>query len=164
MKKVMLLVLTVMLVSSFLIAAGPPLKNVDLEVVNKAGEPVSIELIGTGYDFEENAYLWYGGSYWWLPYQDPPKDALGQYLPVTAYGTYTVPIDRYFINVYYKQEIDGDVAVCLANWTLDGKKVAYFDMDRNRKLTIFGCDSIPNVLPGHKNDAVKWARWLFVVK
>lgn len=162
MKKVMLLVLIVMLVSAFLVAAGPGLRIVRLEVVNKSGEPVSIELTGTGYDFKEKAYLWYGGSYWWLPHQDPPKDALGQYLPVTAYGMYTIPKDRYFITIYYKQEIDGDVALCLANWTLDGKKVAYFDMDRNRKLTIGKCNVIPKVLPGPKNDAVKWARWLYI--
>jgi hypothetical protein len=164
MKKVMLLVLTVMLVSAFLVAAGPGLRIVRLEVVNKSGEPVSIELIGTGYDFKEQAYLWYGGVYWWLAHQDPPKDVLGRYLPVTAYKMYTVPTDRYFINIYYKQEIDGDVEVCLANWTLDGKKAAYLDLDRNRKLTIGPCDAIPKVLPGRKNDAVKWARWLFVVK
>jgi hypothetical protein len=155
------------LVALVLSAAVKPPRLVRLEVVNKSGEPVYIDLTGTGYDFKEQAYLWYGGSYWWLPYQDPPQDALGNYLDVTAYGRYTVPIDRYIINIHYHQELYGEVlSNCLANWVPDDYEdgVAYFDLDRNRKITIGKCDVIPKVLPGPKNDVFKWARWLLVVK
>jgi len=47
MKKVMLLVLTVMLVSTFLIASGPALRIVKLTVINKSGNDVMIKLEGS---------------------------------------------------------------------------------------------------------------------
>jgi len=172
MKKVMLLVLTVMLVSAFLMAGTvkpPPVLR--LEVVNKAGEPIKLEMTGTGYDFKKEAHIWAGGAYHWLPYQDPPiNPSTKEYMNVPAYGAYDLPRDRYIIRVVYQQEIDGEpgdaIVRCLMNWVPDGYEdnVAYFDMDRNRKLTVGKCNLVPRVLPGRKSDAVKWARWLFVVK
>ena len=144
-----------------------PPRLVRLEVVNKSGEPVYVTLTGTGYDFEKKVYLWHGGSYWFLPYQDPPMDVLGNYMNVPAYGMYTVPKDRYIITINYEQEMVGDVrSNCLANWVPDDYEdgVAYFDMDRNRKITIGKCNVVPKYLVGPKNDAIKWARWLLVVK
>ena len=47
MKKVMLLVLTVMLVSAFLMASGPSLRLVRLVVINKSGNDVMIKLEGS---------------------------------------------------------------------------------------------------------------------
>ena len=157
----------ILLAVLFLIAAVKPPRLVRLEVVNKSGEPVYIELTGTGYDFKEKAHIWKGGSYFWLPYQDPPVDALGDYLKVTAYGTYTVPKDRYIINMWYHQEFYGEVrSDCLANWVPDDYEdgVAYWNQDRNRTMVIFPCNKIPKVLPGPESDVFKWARWLLVVK
>jgi len=163
MKKLIILILLVVLLS---VAAVKPPRLVRLEIVNKSGEPVYIELTGTGYDFKEMAYLWHGGSYWYLPYQDPPMDALGDYLDVTAYGTYTVPRDRYIIAISYAREKADWNVNCLANWVPDDYEdgVAYFNLDRNRKITIGKCNVIPKNLPGPKNDVFKWARWLLVVK
>ena len=164
-KKILILFVVVAMLLS--VAAVKPPRLVRLEVVNKSGEPVYVELTGTGYDFKDKAYLWHGGSYWWLGHQNPPVDALGNYLPVTAYGTYTIPKDRYIINIYYEQELYGEIlSNCIANYVPDDYEngVAYWDQDRNRELVIFGCDVIPKVLPGPKNDVFKWARWLLVVK
>lgn len=166
MKKVMLLVLVLMLAFSQMATVKPP-RIVRLEIVNKAGEPISIEMTGTGYDFKKNAYIWPGGAYWWLAHQDPPKNpATMEYMDVPAYKMYTLPKDRYIIVIHYQQEIEDNTVLCLMNWVPDGFEngSAYFDLDRNRKLTIGPCDVLPKVLPGRKNDAVKWARWLFVVK
>ena len=163
--KILILLIVVAMVLS--IAAVKPPRLVRLEVVNKSGEPVYVNLTGTGYDFKENAYLWYGGTYWFLPYQDPPQDAEGNYMDVTAYGQYTIPKDRYVITINYMQEMVGEIrSNCLANWVPDDYEdgVAYFDMDRNRKITIGKCNVIPKVLPGPKSDVIKWARWLLVVK
>lgn len=163
--KILILYALVALVLSA--AAVKPPRIVRLEVVNKSGEPVYIELTGTGYDFKEKAYLWHGGTYWWLPYQDPPQDARGNYLDVPAYGNYTVPKDRYIVSVWYHQEYYGNPrSDCLANWVPDDYEdgVAYFDLDRNRKITIGKCDVIPKVLVHPESDVFKWARWLLVVK
>jgi hypothetical protein len=163
--KILILLIVVAMILS--VAAVKPPRLVRLEVVNKSGEPVYIELTGTGYDFNEMAHIWAGGSYWWLAHQDPPVDALGDYLKVTAYGVYTVPKDRYIINMYYHQELYGEVlSNCLANYVPDGYEngVAYWDQDRNRKMVIGKCNVIPKNLPGPKNDVFKWARWLLVVK
>ena len=94
-------------------------------------------------------------------------DALGDYLDVPAYGRYTVPKDRYIVNIYYHQELYGEVlSNCLANYVPDDYEdgVAYWDQDRNRKMVIGKCDVIPKNLTGPKNDVFKWARWLLVVK
>lgn len=165
MKKI--IVVLVLMAMLFSIAAVKPPRLVRLEVVNKSGEPVYVNLTGTGYDFKENAHIWSGGKYWFLPYQDPPQDAEGDYMDVTAYGRYTIPKDRYVITINYMQEMVGETrSNCLTNWVPDGYEdgVAYFDMDRNRKLTIGKCNVIPKVLPGPENDVFKWARWLLVVK
>ena len=158
--------LMILLAVLFSIAAVKPPRLVRLEIVNKSGEPVYIELTGTGYDFGEQAFKWHGGSYWWLPYQDPPMDAVGEYLNVTAYGMYTVPSDLYQIKIWYQQEIDDTSFKCVTNWVplqyVDS--TAYFALDRNRKIVIPPCNQIPSVLPGPKNDQIKWARWLLVVK
>ena len=47
MKKVMLLVLTVMLISAFLMASGPSLRVVRLTIINKSGNEVMIKLEGS---------------------------------------------------------------------------------------------------------------------
>jgi len=47
MKKVMLLVLTVMLISAFLMASGPRLKIVTLTVINKSGNEILMKLEGS---------------------------------------------------------------------------------------------------------------------
>lgn len=162
-----LIVVLVLMAMLFSVAAVKPPRLVRLEVVNKSGEPVYIELTGTGYDFKEGAYLWHGGTYSWLAHQDPPMDALGNYLDVSAYSTYTLLKDRYIVNIYYHQELYGEVlSSCLANWVPDDYEdgVAMFDLDRNRKITIGKCNVIPKNLPGPKNDVFKWARWLLVVK
>ena len=162
-----LIVILVMMAMLFSIAAVKPPRLVRLEVVNKSGEPVYITLQGTGYDFEKKAHTWGSGSYHWLSHQDPPMDAEGNYLDVTAYGMYTIPKDRYIITLNYRQEMVGAIrSNCLTNWTPDDYEdgVAYWDQDRNRKMVIGKCDVIPKVLPGPKNDVFKWARWLLVVK
>jgi hypothetical protein len=167
MKRVMLLVLTVLLVSLLLTASTKPPRTVRLEIKNVAGEPIVLEMTGTGYDFKENSHIWPGGAYYWLSHQDPPiNPATKEYMNVPSFGRYTLPTDRYVIEVHYAQEIADNSITCLMNWVPDGFEngTAYFDLDRNRKLTIPACDQIPKVLPGHKNNAVKWARWLFIVK
>jgi len=165
--KMKILIMFVVIAMILSIAAVKPPRLVRLEVVNKSGEPVYVNLTGTGYDFKEKAYLWHGGSYWFLPYQNPPMDALGNWLDVTARGMYTIPKDRYVVVVNYEQEMIGEVrSTCLTNWVPDDYEdgVAYFDMDRNWKITIGKCNFIPKNLPGPKNDVFKWARWLLVVK
>jgi hypothetical protein len=47
MKKVMLLVLTVMLISAFLMASGPSLRIVRLTIINKSGNDVMMKLEGS---------------------------------------------------------------------------------------------------------------------
>ena len=47
MKKVMLLVLTVMLISAFLMASGPSLRIVRLTIINKSGNEVMMKLEGS---------------------------------------------------------------------------------------------------------------------
>ena len=165
-----ILILFVMVAILFSIAAVKPPRLVRLEVVNKSGEPVIVYLQGVGYDFDEGEFVWHGGSYWRLPYQDPPMNAEGDFMnvPVTTY--YTIPKDLYEISVGYEQEMnwaDGQPAtVCMSNWVpvdyVDD--AAYFSMNRNRRLVIPACDVIPKVLPGPKNDVFKWTRWLLVVK
>ena len=167
MKKVIVLtVLMAMIGALLLTAAVKPPRLVRLEIVNKSGEPVYVELIGTGYDFKEKAHIW-SGNYYWLAHQDPPLDVKGKFLDAAGYGTYTILRDRYIINMWYHQEFYGDVrSNCLANWVPDDYEdgVAYWNQDRNRKMVIGKCNVIPKVLPGPKNDVFKWARWLLVVK
>ena len=169
MKKILSLVILLAVLFTTVAAVKPP-RLVRLEVVNKSGEPVYVELTGTGYDFGEKEFKWYGGTYWWLPYQDPPMDAVGDYLNVTAYGMYTVPKDLYQIKVWYEQEMNGTegdpVVICETNWVPVEYigSTAYFPMDRNRKIVVPPCNQIPSVLPGPKNNVFKWARWLLVVK
>ena len=165
-----LIVVLVLMAMLFSVAAVKPPRLVRLEVVNKSGEPVIVYLQGVGYDFEEGEFKWHGGTYWRLPYQDPPMNVEGEYMnvPVTSY--YTIPKDLYEISIGYQQEMDWakgqSAVVCKSNWVpveyID--KVAYFAMDRNRKITIPPCDSVASVLVGPKNDVFKWARWLLVVK
>ena len=165
MKKIISLMILLAVLFTTVAAVKPP-RLVRLEVVNKSGEPVYIELTGTGYDFGTETFKWHGGTYWWLPYQNPPMDAVGDYLNVTAYGTYTVPKDLYQIKVWYQQEMDNTFMKCETNWVPVQyvNSTAYFAMDRYRKLVVPPCNQIPSVLPGPKNDVFKWARWLLVVK
>ncbi len=165
--KTKILILFVLVAMVLSIAAVKPPRLVRLEVVNKSGEPVYINLTGTGYDFAKKAHIWGGGAYWFLPYQDPPIDAEGNYMNVTAYGRYTLPKDRYVITINYMQEMVGENrSNCLANWVPDDYEdgVAYFNLDRNRKITIGKCDVIPKVLVYPESNVFKWARWLLVVK
>jgi len=164
------LILLIMVLAVLLTASVKPPRLVRLEVVNKAGEPVKIQLQGMGYDFDAEEFKWNVGSYQWLPYQDPPMNAEGDYFDVPVTTVYTIPKDLYEIDVYYQQELDGiegePVVKCLSNWVpLEYVgKAAYWVQDRNRRLVVPECDQVASVLVGPKNDAFKWARWLLVVK
>lgn len=165
MKKIILLV---MVLAVLLTASVKPPRLVRLEVVNKSGEPVGIDLQGVGYDFEAKEFKWHTGTHWWLPYQDPPMNADGDFMNIPTTRFYTIPQDLYQIDIRYHQEgygVNGEsVVVCKSNWVpvqyVD--KVAYFAMDRSRKLVIPPCDQVASVLVGPKNDVFKWARWILL--
>ena len=174
MKRVLQLVIVMALV---LIAVAPasaagledakPPRNTRLELVNKSGEPIYVELTGVGYNFDEDKFMWHGGSYWWLGHMEPPLDAVGDYINVPVAKNFDIPRDLYQIKIWYQQELDGvPVVVCKSNWVpvkyVD--KAAYFSMEFNRKLVVPACDEVAKVLVGPKNDVFKWARWLLVVK
>ena len=118
MKKVMLLVLTVMLISSFLMASGPSLKVVRLVVINKSGNEVMIKLEGSEL----------GNQFYYL---------------TVAAGTKTWPEVQVFtiLEDIYKRSTwygEGKYAQCVGT-SSSGQLVA----DRNIRLTFTPCFTVP---------------------
>jgi len=128
MKKVMLLVLTVMLISAFLMASGPSLKVVRLTVINKSGNEVMIKLEGSEI----------GKQFYYLTI--PAGD---KYSPSTR--TFTVLEDIYTRTTWYGE---GDVAQCVGI-----SSTGYLVMDRNNRLTFTPCYSKPERFLGMVYDA-----------
>ena len=118
MKKVMLLVLTVMLVSAFLMASGPSLRLVKLTVINKSGNEVMIKLEGSEL----------GKQFYYLTI--PAGD---KYFPSTS--TFTILEDVYKRTTWYGE---GDVAVCVGV-----SSTGMLIMDRNNRLTFTPCFAKP---------------------
>lgn len=118
MKKVMLLVLTVMLVSAFLMASGPSLRVVKLTVINKSGNEVMIKLEGSDI----------GKQFYYLTIPAGTKD-----WPTVE--VFTVLEDVYTRTTWYGE---GDVAACVG-MSSSGLLI----MDRNNRLTFTPCYTRP---------------------
>jgi hypothetical protein len=118
MKKVMLLVLTVMLVSAFLMASGPTLRVVRLTVINKSGNEVMIKLEGSDV----------GKQFYYLTIPAGNKDW-------PAVEVFTVLEDVYKRTTWYGE---GDVAVCVGI-----SSTGWLVMDRNQRLVFTPCYSVP---------------------
>jgi hypothetical protein len=118
MKKVMLLVLTVMLVSAFLMASGPTMDIKRLTVINKSGNDVMIKLEGS--DIGQQFYYLTipAGTKEWPTVQD-----------------YTVLEDIYKRTTWYGE---GDNAQCVG-WSSTG----WLNMGRNVRLVFTPCYTDP---------------------
>ncbi len=118
MKKVMLLVLTVMLVSAFLMASGPSLRVVTLTVINKSGNEVMIKLEGSEI----------GKQFYYLTILEGNKN-----WPTTE--VFTVLEDVYKRTTWYGE---GDVAQCVGL-----SSTGWLVMDRNQRLVFTPCNYVP---------------------
>ena len=118
MKKVMLLVLTVMLISAFLMASGPSLRIVRLTVINKSGNEVMIKLEGSDL----------GKQFYYLTIAAGTKT-----FPEVA--TFTVLEDIYKRTTWYGE---GQYAQCVG--TSSGGMLI---MDKNVRLTFTPCWVVP---------------------
>ncbi len=118
MKKVMLLVLTVMLVSAFLMASGPSLRVVTLTVINKSGNEVMIKLEGSEI----------GKQFYYLTIPAGNKN-----WPTTE--VFTVLEDVYKRTTWYGE---GDVAQCVGL-----SSTGWLVMDRNQRLVFTPCNYVP---------------------
>ncbi len=118
MKKVMLLVVTVMLISAFLMASGPSLRIVRLTVINKSGNEVMIKLEGSDL----------GKQFYYLTIPAGNKD-----WPTVE--VFTVLEDIYKRTTWYGE---GDVPECVGV-----SNTGWLVMDRNNRLTFTPCYSVP---------------------
>ena len=118
MKKVMLLVLTVMLISAFLMASGPRLRIVTLTVINKSGNEVMMKLEGS--DIGKQFY------YLTIPAGDKEWPTV---------KVFTVLEDVYQRTTWYGE---GENAICTG---LSSSGVLV--MDRNNRLTFTPCYNVP---------------------
>ena len=118
MKKVMLLVLTVMLLSALLMASGPSLRIVKLTVINKSGNEVMIKLVGSDV----------GKQFYYLTIPAGSKD-----WPTVE--VFTVLEDVYERTTWYGE---GDVSQCVG-LSSSGQLV----MDRNTRLVFTPCNYVP---------------------
>ena len=118
MKKVILLVLTVMLVSAFLMASGPSLRMVRLEVINKSGNEVMIKLEGSDV----------GKQFYYLTIPAGSKD-----WPTVE--VFTVLEDVYKRTTWYGE---GDNPTCVGL-----SSTGWLVMDRNNRLVFTTCYSVP---------------------
>jgi len=117
MKKVMLLVVTVMLISAFLMASGPSLRVVKLTIINKSGNEIMIKLEGSDV----------GKQFYYLTIPAGDKD-----WPTVR--TFTVLEDYYTRTTWYGE----GTAVCVG-MSSSGTLV----MDRNNRLVFTPCYSTP---------------------
>jgi len=118
MKKVMLLVLTVMLVSAFLMASGPSLRVVKLTVINKSGNEVMIKLEGSDV----------GKQFYYLTVPAGNKDW-------PHVEVFTVLEDVYKRTTWYGE---GDVPQCVGL-----SSTGWLVMDRNNRLVFTPCNYVP---------------------
>ena len=132
MKKVLLLVLAVMLMASFLMASGPPLKLKTLTVINKSGNDVMLKLTGSDV----------GKQFYYLTNPAGTKE-----WPTVT--TWTVLEDIYDRVTYYGE---GDNAECVGV-SSSGKLI----VDKNIRLTFTPCYSSPHrVVRYWDADAGSW--------
>ncbi len=118
MKKVMLLVLTVMLVSAVLMASGPTLDIKKLTIINKSGNDVMIKLEGSDV----------GQQFYYLTIAAGTKE-----WPTVE--VFTVLEDIYKRTTWYGE---GDNAACVG-W----KSTGWLNMGRNVRLVFTPCYSTP---------------------
>jgi hypothetical protein len=118
MKKVMLLVLTVMLISAFLMASGPRLKIVKLTIINKSGNEVMMKLEGSDV----------GKQFYYLTIPAGDKE-----WPTVK--VFTVLEDVYTRTTWYGE---GENAICTG---LSSSGVLV--MDRQNRLTFTTCYAPP---------------------
>ena len=131
MKKVMLLVLTVMLVSAFLMASGPSIRMVRLTVINKSGNEVMIKLEGSDL----------GKQFYYLTIAAGTKS-----FPEVA--TFTVLEDIYSRTTWYGE---GDNPQCVGT-----SSSGLLIMDKNVRLTFTPCYVEP--MRDAKNALGVWGR------
>ena len=118
MKKVIWLVIAVMLISSLLMASGPPLRIVRLTVINKSGNDVMIKLEGSEV----------GRQFYYLTIPAGTKT-----LPTVRW--FTILEDIYLRTTYYGE---GKYPQCVGV-SSSGQLI----MDRNTRLTFTPCYVIP---------------------
>jgi len=118
MKKVMLLVVTVMLISAFLMASGPSLRIVKLTVINKSGNEVMIKLEGSDV----------GKQFYYLTVAAGSKD-----WPTVE--VFTVLEDVYKRTTWYGE---GNNPTCVGL-----SSTGWLVMDRNNRLVFTTCYSVP---------------------
>jgi hypothetical protein len=118
MKKVMLLVLTVMLISAFLMASGPSLRIVRLTIINKSGNEVMMKLEGSDL----------GKQFYYLTAAAGTKT-----FPTVS--SFTVLEDVYSRTTWYGE---GKYAQCVGV-SSSGQLV----MDKNVRLTFTDCYTVP---------------------
>ena len=119
MKKVILLVLAVMLVSVFLTAADHPPDLLRLSIINKSGNEVYMRL----QSFNKN-----GGQFYYLTIPAGTKTA-------PKVENFTVVSDVYYRTTWYGP---GDNTMCQG--MMDTGELI---MDRNNRLVFLPCNSIP---------------------
>ena len=119
MKKVILLVLVVMLVSVFLTAADHPPSLLRLTVINKSGNEIYLRL-----DSETHT----GGQFYYLTIPAGTKD-------IPNVEVFTVVEDIYYRTTWYGP---GDNAKCQG--MMDTGRLT---MDRNNRLVFVSCSAIP---------------------
>ena len=117
MKKVMLLVLTVMLISAFLMASGPTLDMKRLTIINKSGNEVMIKLEGSDI----------GKQFYYLTIAAGTKE-----WPTTE--VFTVLEDVYKRTTWYGEGTAACVGVSSTGWLV---------MARNVRLVFTPCYSVP---------------------
>jgi len=119
MKKVILLVLVVMLVSVFLTAADHPLNLLRLTAINKSGNEIYLRLQSETHT---------GGQFYYLTIPAGTKD-------IPYVEVFTVAEDVYFRTTWYGP---GDNAMC--EGMMDTGRLT---MDRNNRLVFLPCNAIP---------------------
>jgi hypothetical protein len=135
MKKVMLLVLTVMLVSAFLMASGPSIRMVRLTIINKSGNEVMIKLEGSDL----------GKQFYYLTIAAGTKS-----FPEVA--TFTVLEDIYSRTTWYGE---GDNPQCVGT-----SSSGLLIMDKNVRLTFTPCYVEPKrTWYGYNSDYGDWGFW-----
>jgi hypothetical protein len=128
-----------------------PPKKINLDIINKSGETIYVQLVGTGYNFADGTF----GNQWNVPYGFYSVTIPGGYIVVFPDGSTNlikqdmvrnlkVIKDMYAVKVGYEQEKEG--FVCLNNWLPQEieNDIVYFPASKkNVKLTVRPCDSIP---------------------
>ena len=166
-----------MLMTTILAADKQSINLRRLEVKNRAGEPVYIQLQGLGYDYADEEYTQWPswGQFYYLTVNPPgyvAQDGTNVWLDQEAIQLFTILQDRYYITVFYEQEIawksdpDAKPYTCFANFVVDNTKFngleAYWDMNHNARLVVNDCIKKPANRGDLESGIYKWYRPWFM--